>query len=82
MFKKQPCPVCLEKDARLADSEKTISFLKSLVYSPQSSAPSLEALEADAVLTGHQHPVAVTPEEAERLREENAERDRVLSGTY
>lgn len=74
MFKKSPCAVCAEK-------ERTIQFLKGLVQAPN-TGPTLEQFEADAVLSGQQHIIDITPDKAEQLHEEISERDRVLSGTF
>lgn len=78
------CKRCKEKDLRILDLKEQMSFLRGMVSPPHdpNKIPT-SALEADAVLNGHQHIIHVEAEPEED--EEDTvirERDRVLAGTY
>lgn len=72
-----------EKDARIADLIKQIEDMRSMVY-PSSMPKGIPyvQLEADAIISGKEETIALTPEEIRQAEEEIAERDSLLSGTY
>jgi hypothetical protein len=82
MFK---CKVCASKDERIADLKAQIALLTRLVVpSNDPEATPILNLEADAILTGHQHMISATDEEMPKDETDAviAERDRLLSGAY
>ncbi len=90
-----PCKVCAEKDKAVVLLTAEIAFLRQLVrpdVPKNAHRPSVEQLEADAVISGHDTEIFIdaksqfienslprlTQEELEAVEE----RDRILSGTY
>ncbi len=70
-------------EARIADLKAEIGALRTLVL--PSSRPyhiPVGQLEADAVLSGTQDILQLTPEQSQEQDEILAERDRILSGQY
>jgi len=58
MFKKKPCPICIEKEKRIEDLLTQIEMLRSLALPRNSATPTYVALEADETacrLTGRGH---------------------------
>lgn len=82
MFK---CKSCLARDAHIESLQKQIALLTQLaVPSNDPHNPPLLNIEADAILSGHQHPIAAQEAEmpSDEVDAEIAERDRILSGAY
>lgn len=79
------CKVCQSKNERIADLKEQIATLTRLV-TPTNDPQTLPILnlEADAILTGHQH--TIEAEIAEMPKDDTdsvlSERDRLLSGAY
>lgn len=71
------CKVCSEKDKRIDDLK---GLLKIFTASTQAD-PEQTALEADALMSGHQEVIEITSE-SEDAEEEALEADRIFSGTY
>jgi hypothetical protein len=73
------CKVCSEKDARIADLKETLR-----AYLPQPGYVHAVHREADAVMSGQHDLILVEPqrEMTAEEREIEAERQRILSGTY
>jgi hypothetical protein len=82
MFK---CKTCLAKDEHIASLKAQIALLSQLTV-PNNSPQALPILnlEADAVLTGHQH--TIPADHTEMPIDDTdivlSERDRLLSGSY
>lgn len=82
MFK---CKACLARDAHIESLQKQVALLAQLVVpANDSSSTPLINIEADAILSGHQHTIPATDEEVPRDEVDAvlAERDRILSGAY
>lgn len=72
-----------EKDARISDLKEQIELLRSLAIPPQSqNRVTLQEVEADAVMSGYQDQIELTSEQLKELEEQEAERERLLSGNY
>lgn len=73
----------LQHDARVKDLKDEIYSLRQMVFpaSRPSFVPS-NHLEADALLSGHQDQIRMTPEEMEREEAIQNERNAILGGTY
>jgi hypothetical protein len=69
--------------AHVASLEAHIEDLKRLVYPTQNYMhPTLDQMEADAILSVKETVIELTEEEQKRRSAEISERDRILSGTY
>lgn len=66
---------------RIADLKGQIEDLKRLVFTPASKPEPLH-LEADAVLSGSDKPVALSEEEHHKFLEQTREVDLLFSGNY
>lgn len=83
MFK---CKVCAEKDQRISDLKEQIAHLRQQIALPSNdpeTVPAL-ALEADAIMSGHQHVIEIKDTELpeDDSDAEQLERDRILSANY
>lgn len=71
------CQICLEKDKQIALLQDRITDLRSMVFTPHSSAePSLQAREMDHIFNGSDEPIQVTSDEIVR------EAASILTGSY
>lgn len=88
-FKKHACPICLEKDHRIADLKAQIAKLETLIY-PNNDPGQLPGIkyEADGVLSAQQHVTDLSEPTAADLAimsspdETLSEASRLLSGNY
>lgn len=77
------CKVCAEKSSRIEDLKKEIDYLRSFAF-PEQPRLSARHLEADAVLSGKQDIITMDLDEPQPSAKaaEDAERDRIFSGSY
>lgn len=75
-------PLLKEKDARIAQLEQEVGFLRSLLQPVPQQVNRNVHHEANAILSGHQEQIVDdSPISAEEMAI-IAERERILSGTY
>jgi len=78
MFKKKPCPICIEKEKRIEDLLTQIEMLRSLALPRNSATPTYVALEADEILSGSDETMHISAEQEAIDREAAA----LFSGSY
>jgi hypothetical protein len=77
------CRVCAEKDKRISDLHDLCARLFAVVSPPQAShrVPVVQ-IEADALLSGRDEQVDVSPDQRAEWDAIRAEANSILSGTY
>jgi hypothetical protein len=78
------CRVCEEKDRRIVDLKSQLDDLRRLVLPPNHSAGFIHpiSVEADAILSGQQEPITLSPEQEKEFDELQREADAILAGNY
>ncbi len=74
------CKRCLEKNERILDLKEQVSFLRSMTVS--SSDPTAKQMEEDAILSGTDRVIDITPEEESSVDDVSSEAARIFSGAY
>lgn len=74
-----PCKVCAEKDLRIADLQKQVDLLHTLVFPVKQNSEQafLTSLEANKILGGETDQVDISEDESVLL-----EADSILNGNY